>query len=1134
MSSLSSGSNFDRQAALKTSNAVGAESKVGKRLLVATLFATFLVCTVMLIVQNSIEKRYRQTISNTLVTILEDVQAGVHLWFSERQDDAEIWASHPEVVADAKALLRLPFQKKYLINSNAQANLRKLLEPVLEARGYQGFFIISKNFINLASTRDGNIGVQTLLSSQSYFIEKVLLGNRAISLPQFSDVPLPDETGKLVNNRPTMFVGAPIVDEEDEVIALLAFRIDPFRVFSKIIQRGRVGKTGETYAFNSDGVLLNHSRFEDQLREIGLIANNQDSVLNVHIRDHGRALTKGFSWKIDPGAMPFTKMADSAVSGNDGINIEGYRDYRGAEVVGAWRWMGSLGFGLATEQDYSEAYEPLSNFRNLTAGTTLFIVLMVGGLAFILQISGRRTAESARRYRAVFDHVVDGLITIDERGRVESMNSAAEKIFGFGSGEVIGKNVKMLMPEQFAVNHDGYLSKYMRTGRGGIIGQSRELEGMRKNGQIFPLDLGVSEIQLNNRRIFLGAVRDISERKMAEAELKVSEASLANAQNIAQLGSWRRDLKIDRQIWSDQMYKILGHEPQEFPASYEVYLQHVHPDDVQAMKLAVEKSEEKGTSYHIEHRLVRSDGTVCHVLEMGGATYDENGEVDFLSGIIQDITERKKVDRMKSEFVSTVSHELRTPLTSIYGSLGLLVGGAAGEITGQAGSLLEIAHKSSDRLIRLINDILDSEKLEANRMSFNLEYRDVTDLVEKAITANAAYAEQYDVEYVLVKRIDNAEVLADIDRFEQIMANLMSNAAKFSPKGGRVELSLKRHEGSVVVSVTDYGQGIPEEFHDRLFEKFAQADSSDTRKKGGTGLGLSIFKQLVERMGGEVGFESDQGVGTTFFFSLREHGRDKPEFEAENISEDEPKILICEDDPDIAHLLHLMLKQEGISCDIAFSAADATRMLSERKYICMTLDLMLPDKDGITLLREIRSKEKTKDLPVIVVSARAEEGKEELNGDAFGIIDWLTKPLDPEKLKKAVESAVITNQTHKAKILHVEDDRDVIEVISVMLRDVADIVGATTLAKAKKQIEANDFDMIILDIQLPDGSGVELLPLLNNRDGRSIPVLVFSAGDVSSEISQEVTATLVKSKTSNDKLIDTIKALIPPRSIVNE
>lgn len=1098
----------------------------GRGLLYATLVAIFFISTLMFYVQMTIEQQYRTTLQATLTSILEDANSSIELWYKERENDIGIWVSHPELVAGTKELLRQPVNQQALVSSPAQKKIRKLLRPVLEARGFQGFFIISPDFINLGSTRDSNIGVESLLVSQRYFMEKVLHGDTAISLPQPSDVPLFDENGKNRKIRPTMFVGAPIEDENGDVIALLTFRINPEKLFYKIIQQGRVGNTGETYAFNSDGIMLNHSRFDDQLREIGLLSPEQVSALNVHIRDHGHTLQKGEGPYKDPKLLPLTKMAAFATSGKNGIDIDGYRDYRGVQVVGAWRWNGRQGFGLVTEQDYAEAYASLIRFRYVSGGATLIMVLMLSVLSIVLHRGNMKVAEGAQRFKAVFDHVVDGLITINEHGIVESMNPTAEKLFGYEASEVVGKNVKMLMPERYAIHHDRYLKKYLRTGKAHIIGQSRELEGRRKDGSEFPLELGVSIMHGQEQNLYLGSISDITLRKKAEEELRASEASLANAQSIAKLGSWHLNLKTNELKWSDEIYRIFGLRPQEFGASYEAFIERVHPEDRELVQESVDKSLQSGAPYKLEHRIVHPDGSLRYVMEQGGITYDTQGNPEAMTGIVQDITEQKKVDRMKSEFVSTVSHELRTPLTSIYGSLGLLVGGAAGEFSGQAKSLLEIAYKSADRLIRLINDILDAEKLEADRMTFNMQRHDVVALIEKAIVANQAYAEQFDVGYVLKTDLEDTIIFVDTDRFEQVMANLMSNAAKFSPKGEDVVVSIERQAGNIRVSVTDKGPGIPEEFKGRLFQKFAQADSSDTRKISGTGLGLNIFKKLVERMGGTVGFDSTAGKGSTFFFIIPELTERVSDVDGTTTSPNGTTVLICEDDPDVAHLLKLMLLQEKIETDIAYNVAEAKEHLSKRTYDAMTLDLVLPDMDGITFLRELRADPETRSLPVVVVSAKAEEGKEELNGDAFGIIDWLTKPLNAESLKTAIHQATQLPTKGRTKILHVEDDEDIVQVVSVLLKDVADIHGEPTLKGAKERIEKENFDLVILDMDLPDGSGIDLLSRLESKNGKTTPVLVFSADDISSEISEAVAAALVKSKTSNDKLVDTIKAMI--------
>lgn len=241
---------------------------------------------------------------------------------------------------------------------------------------------------------------------------------------------------------------------------------------------------------------------------------------------------------------------------------------------------------------------------------------------------------------------------------------------------------------------------------------------------------------------------------------------------------------------------------------------------------------------------------------------------DGVAVTLQDITERKRVEHLQHEFISTVSHELRTPLTAIRGALGLIMGGVLGELPPKAKDIIRIADQNSARLANLINDLLDMEKLIANGMRFDMQTQPLQPLVEQSIEANRSYAEQHQVQYEFIARAQDALVNIDSQRLLQVLANLLSNAAKFSPPGSKVEIAIYKRASEVQVSVTDYGGGIPADFQHRIFRKFSQADGSDTRQKGGTGLGLAISKELVEQMGGAIGFRSRLGQGACFYFTL--------------------------------------------------------------------------------------------------------------------------------------------------------------------------------------------------------------------------------------------------------------------------
>lgn len=366
-----------------------------------------------------------------------------------------------------------------------------------------------------------------------------------------------------------------------------------------------------------------------------------------------------------------------------------------------------------------------------------------------------------------------------------------------------------------------------------------------------------------------GTVQDITESKLSKLALQASEQRLHMALAAARSAIWDADL-LTGQIQLDANWTtMLGEEAHETEISFQNLTKMVPADEapeVQAKMIAVLKGD--SASYWAEHRVLNRLGNWVWIESRGNVVArDAAGRATRMIGTNTDISERKRIDQMKSEFVSTVSHELRTPLTSISGALGLITGGVAGELPAQAKPMLDIAYKNSLRLSELINDLLDMDKLVSGKMQLNLQTQPLMPLVEHAIEATGAYASQYQVRFVLIARED-AQVGVDASRLQQVLNNLLSNAAKFSPQGAQVEIAVRQHDRKVRVEVTDHGTGVPAEFHERIFQKFSQADSSDTRQKGGTGLGLAISKELIERMHGVIGFDSIEGQGARFYFEL--------------------------------------------------------------------------------------------------------------------------------------------------------------------------------------------------------------------------------------------------------------------------
>ena len=740
--------------------------------------------------------------------------------------------------------------------------------------------------------------------------------------------------------------------------------------------------------------------------------------------------------------------------------------------------------------------------------------------------------DNEARMRAIVETVLDGIITISELGIIETVNPAVMQMFGYSEEEMVGQNVKMLMPEPYKHEHDGYLKHHHDTGEKKVIGIGREVKGQRKDGTIFPLDLAVNEMNVGGIRMFTGVVRDLSERIEAESRRKdeqsrtkaILDTVVDGIITIDKMGMVETVNPATLKIFGYQEDEMVGQNvkmlmPNPYKDEHDGYLKHHR---VTGEKKVI------GIGREVEGQ--RKDGSTFP-LELAVSEMIIDGEQRF-TGIVRDITERKESERLKEEFISTVSHELRTPLTSIRGSIGLLTGGLAGEFSDKAKQLLTIAHNNTERLLMLINDILDLSKIESGKMDFKFEELEVQHLLEEATSANHGYAEQHGVSYILENNVPGAKLHADENRLIQVMNNLMSNAAKFAPKGDQIKVSANRHHQQIRISVTDHGSGIPKELEGRIFDKFTQADSSDTRQVGGTGLGLNITKAMVEKHNGRIAFASELGVGTTFYFDIPELITNDTLKDFYKLStEPEMRILICEDEPDIASLIRLMLTQSGFESDIAMSANEAEELLSKNHYVAMTLDIKLPDRNGVDLYKELRKNQATKNMPIVFVSAKADQTKATVEGRSFnGSVEWINKPVDAEHLIKAIENGILNFQNSSdvskvKRILHVEDDADISQLVRMLLDETYDITLASSLREAKLALTNENYDLVLLDIGLPDGSGLDLIQNISKLN-QPPEVIIFSAEDMEMPQNSTVAESLVKSKTTNDELVNKIKEVI--------
>ncbi len=625
----------------------------------------------------------------------------------------------------------------------------------------------------------------------------------------------------------------------------------------------------------------------------------------------------------------------------------------------------------------------------------------------------QRLRDSTGRLQAILDTVVDGVFTIDEHGNVETLNPAGERIFGYTAAQVVGHNIKMLLPGDCHAEHDNYLEHCRNTGEAGVIGVRREVLGRRKDGSRFPLELALNEMKLGGERRYTGIARDLSERKQAEEQL-----NLFFTLSLDILGIWTSDGYFTRV--SPAFSKTLGWSAEEILAR--PLVEFVHPDDRAATLREIEKMANSGENVlQFENRYLHKDGSV-RVLSWRSVLYE--GGVAFSSA--RDVTGVREAEQAvvatKDAFLATMSHEIRTPLNGLLGMLELL---SLWELDGEQGETLEIARDSGRSLVRIIDDILDFGKIAAGKLEIRTSPVSIRQLLRRTINTFHAVASAKDL--ILKQTVDpriSPSLLADPMRVSQILNNLVSNALKFTTEGHvelRAEL-LGRQDGAdtIRLSVKDTGIGMEPEVQQRLFQPFEQASASTAGLYGGTGLGLSISRRLAEMMGTTIEVKSALGEGATMSVTLtlpisqtapldldtKAMKTVSPLIEASAPGAG-PLVLAVDDHSTNRTLLARQIVALGLRVQTAVDGEEALAVWqrSERGDIALVLtDCNMPQLDGYGLsraIREIEAREGRPRTPVIAWTANVLPAAVALC-HAAEMDDILTKPAGLAALKKAL------------------------------------------------------------------------------------------------------------------------------------
>jgi PAS domain S-box-containing protein len=777
-----------------------------------------------------------------------------------------------------------------------------------------------------------------------------------------------------------------------------------------------------------------------------------------------------------------------------------------------------------------------------------------------LSISQHELRRSENQIRAIVDSAVDAIITIDLQGNVESLNSAAEQMFGYRAEEIVGQNVKMLMPEPYQSQHDGYLANYLRTGIQKIIGSGREVDGLRRDGTTFPMELSVSEVDAGDTRFFTGIVRDISARKQSEqiqaerSRLAAFAAeigrSLVAADGLQRMLNGCAEAMVEHldaafaRIWilndaeemlelcaSAGMYTHLNGAHGRVPVGkFKIGLiaeeckPHLTNAVVGDPRVGDQEwAQKEGMVAFAGHPLV-VQGHVVGVMAMFARHPLSAATLDALNSVASSVAvgiERLRgearlqesmqaaeiANRAKSQFLANMSHELRTPMNAILGYSEMLQEEA--EELGQSDFVpdLKKIHTAGKHLLGLINDILDLSKIEAGKMEIFAEDFDLASLLHEVASTVQPLVEQRSNTLSFKAPDDLGLMHSDQTKIRQCLFNLLSNAAKFT-ENGQVRLSVVRESRDerdwITFGVTDNGIGMSAEHLEKVFEAFTQAEGSTTRKYGGTGLGLTITKKFCQMLGGDLSVESEFGSGTTFSFRIPAHienGQNESSETAAATSASstfdslQPLVLVVDDDPTVHDLLGRFLSKEGFQIASAYNGKDAIEIARQRLPMAITLDIMMPGMDGWAVLKKLKELPETADIPVVMSSMIESEGL----GFALGADEYITKPVDRERLMVILEKFRINNPS--CTILVVDDDDDTRQMIVKGLKKSGCRImeaqnGGIGLQSVKQQVP----DLILLDLMMPEMDGFEFVrQLRNDQSHRSIPIVVLTAKDLTME-----------------------------------
>ncbi|HEY9619727.1 MAG TPA: PAS domain-containing protein [Crinalium sp.] len=800
--------------------------------------------------------------------------------------------------------------------------------------------------------------------------------------------------------------------------------------------------------------------------------------------------------------------------------------------------------------------------------------------------------QAEEKYRSIFENAVTGIFQTTPDGHYISANPALVRIYGYGSIADLTAHLTDIGGQLYVDPNRRHDFIRLMAEQGAV--SDFESQVYRRDGSIIWISenaLAVRDAQ-GDLLYYEGTVEDISDRRQAESALKEREERFRSLVNNIPGAVYRcaYDETWTMEFLSDAIEDIVGYPASHFTRDRLLtFIDIIPPEDAVRIGLQVEQALAERRPYMIEYRLITANGDIRWVYEQGQGVFSSEGSVLWLDGVIFDITDRKRTEeelqkakeaaeeanRAKSQFLANMSHELRTPLNAIIGYSEMLQEEA--EERGYQAFVpdLEKVCGAGKHLLSLINDILDISKIEAGKMDLYIETFDIAQLVYEVETTIQPLAEKNT--NLLRIECDRAigTMHTDLTKVRQVLLNLLSNAAKFTQQG-MITLTVEREEGvgcevwgvdggdgrdggdqgqtdlgfqgvsaaQVVFRVTDTGIGMTLNQMQRVFQAFIQADASTTRRYGGTGLGLAISRRFCQMMGGDITVHSDLGRGSTFTVRLPLEWTNQPSekvlpsYDADagiglldRMNRSKQTVLVIDDDPTVRELVARQLSKEGFQIEQAATGDEGLELARQLRPDAITLDVLLPNMDGWSVLSALKADPELADIPVVVMTIVDDKNR----GFALGASDYLTKPVDYKRLANLLRDyrpSHPSSQEAIAKVLVIEDDaptRDMFRRIFEKERWI--VMEAENGRFGLEQMTTCQPDLILLDLMMPEMNGFQFITALRqNPQWRSLPIIVVTAMDLTLadhlHLNGYVEQILQKETCSRDQLLQEIRELV--------